>query len=195
MRILVGLVLCVACTGSQKKADATAPAAAAGPVAAGADGRRLMVIGINDTHGALLSVPPPKWISSSTRSDIGGAEWFAGYMNAIRADYKAKGGEVVILDAGDEFQGTLISNEFRGKSVTDVYNALGVTASAIGNHEFDFGIPVLKERIAQAKYPILAANIFLKGTKTRPDWIRPSAIVDQGGIRIGIIGLATKETP
>ena len=192
MRLIAISLLAFACASSAKKADNVAAPASA---AAGGEGRRLMVIGINDTHGALLSVPPPKWISSSTRSDIGGAEWFAGYLNAIRADYQAKGGEVVVLDAGDEFQGTLISNEFRGRSVTDVYNAVGVTASAIGNHEFDFGIPVLKERIAQAKYPILAANIFLKGTKTRPDWIRPSAIVDQGGIRIGIIGLATKETP
>jgi 5'-nucleotidase len=154
-----------------------------------------MVIGINDTHGALLSVPPPKWISNSTKSDIGGAEWFAGYVNAIRDEYKAKGGEVVILDGGDEFQGTLISNEFRGKSVTDVYNAIGVTAGAVGNHEFDFTVPVLKERMAQAKYPILAANIFLKGTKNRPDWVKPSVLVEQGGIKIGIIGLATKETP
>src|SRR5438067_2047727 len=190
-RILLVLAL-LACTSPAPKKEAAFPPAA---TAARGDGRRLMVIGINDTHGALLSIPPPKWVSGVTKSDIGGAEWFAGWMNAIREDYKSRGDELVILDAGDEFQGTLISNEFRGKSVTDVYNALGVTASAIGNHEFDFGIPVLKERIAQAKYPILAANIFLKGTKTRPDWIRPSAIVDQGGIRIGIIGLATKETP
>src|SRR5260221_9228496 len=195
MRVLwLSLVLCVACPASQKKADSAAPVPA-GAASAGTDGRRLMVIGINDTHGALLSVPPPKWISSSTKSDIGGAEWFAGYLNVIRADYKAKGGEVVVLDAGDEFQGTLISNEFRGKSVTDVYNALGVTAGAIGNHEFDFTVPILKERMAQAKYPILAANIYLKGTKTRPDWVKPSVLIDQGGIKIGIIGLATKETP
>src|SRR5438067_4686487 len=192
MRLIAISLLAFACASSAKKADNVAAPATA---SAGADGRRLMVIGINDTHGALLSVPPPKWISSSTRSDIGGAEWFAGYMNAIRADYKAKGGEVVILDAGDEFQGTLISNEFRGKSVTDVYNAVGVTAGAIGNHEFDFTVPVLKERMAQSKFPILAANIFLKGTKTRPDWAKPSVLVDQGGIKIGIIGLATKETP
>ena len=189
---LIAILLLVSCAGSPKKSDNT-PASA--PAIAGVAGRRLMVVGINDTHGALLSVPPPRWVSSGTRSDIGGADWFAGYMNAIRADYAAKGGEVVILDAGDEFQGTLISNEFRGKSVTDVYNAIGITASAVGNHEFDFGIPVLRERIAQAKYPILAANIYLKGTKTRPDWVKPSALIDQGGIKIGIIGLATKETP
>ena len=49
--------------------------------------------------------------------------------------------------------------------------------------------------MAQAKYPILAANIYLKGTKNRPDWVKPSTLVNEGGIKIGIIGLATKETP
>ena len=191
MRSILVPLLALACASSPPKADTATPP----KPAAAADGRRLMVIGINDTHGALLSVPPPRWISSSTKSDIGGADWFAGYVDAIRADYAAKGGEVVILDAGDEFQGTLISNQFHGRSVTDVYNAIGVTASAVGNHEFDFGMPVLKERIAQAKYPILAANIFLKGTNQRPDWARPSVLIDRGGIKIGIIGLATTDTP
>src|SRR5260370_4135517 len=191
-RILLGLLLAIACA-SKQKTDSAAPVAAA--AAGGVEGRRLMVVGINDTHGALLSIPPPKWISSLTKSDIGGADWFAGYLNAIRADLKAKGGEVVLLDAGDEFQGTLISNEFRGKSVTDVYNAVGVTASAIGNHEFDFGLPVLRERMAQAQYPILAAHIFVKGTRERPEWAKPSVVVDQRGRKIGSIGLATAETP
>src|SRR5262249_18884682 len=163
MRLTAISLLVLACAGSPTKPETT--------------DRRLMVIGINDTHGALLSAPPPKWISSSTQSDIGGADWFAGYADAIRADYQAKGGEGGILDGGDEFQGTWISTQFRGRSVTDVYNAVGVTASAVGNHEFDFGVPVLKERIAQAKYPILAANVYLKGTTTRPDWLKPSVLV------------------
>lgn len=182
------VVLALSCAGSPQKAEASAPRA-------GTEGRRLMVVGINDTHGALLSTPPPKWIASVTRSDIGGADWFAGYLGAIRDEYRAKGGEVVILDGGDEFQGTLISNQFRGRSVTEVYNAIGVTAGAIGNHEFDFTVPVLEDRIAQAKYALLGANIFLKGTHTRPGWAKPSVLVEEGGIRIGIIGLATKETP
>jgi len=181
--------LAIACASSPKK-GASAQAGAPGK-----DGRRLMIIGINDTHGALLAIPPPRWALAHTKSDIGGADWFAGWVNAIRADYREKGDEVLIVDAGDEFQGTLISNEFRGKSVVDVYNAIGVTASAVGNHEFDFGMPVLKERIAQARYPILAANIFLKGTRNRPDWVKPSALVDAGGIKVGIVGLATVETP
>jgi len=172
-------------------ACAPSPAKAAVP----SQGRRLTIVAINDTHGALLEVAAPKWIASSTESEIGGADWFGGYLEAIRAEAKEHGGAVIVLDAGDAFQGTLISNRFQGRSVTDVYNALGVTAAALGNHEFDFGIPVLKERIAQARYPILAANVFLKGTRQRPDWLRPSTIVDAGGIRVGIIGLATVETP
>lgn len=185
MRRLALLLLALSCAGSAPGAVARTPAAAA---------RRLTVVGINDTHGALLPAPAPKWAHGAAGSEIGGADWFAGYLDALRADAMEKGGAVIVLDAGDEFQGTLISNQFHGRSVTEVYDAMGVTASALGNHEFDFGLPVLKERIAQAKYPILAANVFRKGTRERPDWVRPSIIVDAGGVRVGIIGLATRET-
>src|SRR5437870_1138471 len=160
----LAILLVLACAGSPRTpaASSGAPAAASAEARAG---RRLMVVGLNDTHGALLSAPPPKLFATWTKSDIGGADWMAGYMTAIRADYAQHGDEVILLDAGDAFQGTLISNEFRGKSVVDVYNVLGVNAAAIGNHDFDFGIPVLKERMAQSKFPWLSANVFIKGTR------------------------------
>ena len=183
---------CAAPTKPQTKADAPAQAQASQP--AGKKGRKLVVIGINDTHGALLSIPPPKWLARYTTDEIGGADWFAGYVNTIRAQAKAAGDDVVILDGGDLFQGTLISNQFQGRSVVDVYNQLGVTAAAVGNHEFDFGMGVLKDRIAQAKFPILTANVFLKGTNTRPDWAKPYVIVEAAGTKVGIIGLSTVET-
>src|SRR5260370_40947239 len=95
-----GFVLCLAlaCAGSQKKGEA----AAASP---GVDGRILMGVGINDTHGALLSIPPPKWVESVTTSDIGGAHGFAGWLHAIRAGPRSKAAEVVVLDACDRVQG------------------------------------------------------------------------------------------
>ena len=193
-RIVVLALFAASCTGpsSSKKADAAAPASA--PVASKA-GRKLLVVGINDTHGALLAAPPGRALAGITRSDVSGADWFGGYLNALRDQARARGDEVVVLDAGDQFQGTLISNQFQGRSVVDVYNALGVTAAAIGNHEFDFGVPALKDNMKRARYPMLAANIFLKGTRTRPDWARPSVLLDLGGVRVGIIGLATVETP
>jgi 5'-nucleotidase len=188
---LAALAAAVSCSGSQKKSDAS-PAAQAS--IDGRSGRKLLIVGINDTHGALLPAPAPHALAQVTKAEIGGADWFAGYLDAIREDAKASGNSVVVLDGGDQFQGTLISNQFQGRSVVDAYNAMGITAAAVGNHEFDFGIKALREDMARAKYPMLAANIFLKGTRTRPEWAKPSVLIEQDGIRIGIVGLSTAET-
>ena len=99
-------------------------------------------------------------------------------MNTIRRDARGRGGEALLIDAGDEFQGTLLSNQFHGRPVVDAFNEMGVAAAALGNHEFDFGIPVLLDRMKEARYPMLAANIFDKATRQRPAWARPSAMLD-----------------
>ena len=192
---LLAAGVAASCAAPKTEKGSAAGQVPGAPEGASKAGRKLVVVGINDTHGALLAAPPPKWLSKTTSSEIGGADWFAGYVNVIRAQAKAAGDDVVILDGGDLFQGTLISNQFQGRSVVDAYNAIGVTAAAVGNHEFDFGMTVLKDRMAQARFPILGANIFLKGTTTRPDGAKPYAIVEAAGTKVGIIGLATIDTP
>ena len=186
----VTVLLAAACSapGPQVKQPASAPGGSAGV-------RRLVVVGINDVHGALLASPAPRPLAVWTSDPIGGAEWLGGWMDAIRRDARERGGEALLIDAGDEFQGTLISNQFQGRSVVDAFNALGVAAAAIGNHEFDFGLPVLLERMKQARYPMLAANVFKKGTRERPEWAAPSALLDVRGLKVGVIGLATVDTP
>jgi 5'-nucleotidase len=181
---LLALFACSS-SGAEAKLDAPGPTR---PL-------QLTVVGINDVHGGLLAAPPPRALLSLTRDDVGGADWFGGWLTAIRADAAAKGGEVLLVDAGDEFQGTLISNQFQGRSVVEVFDGLGVAAAALGNHEFDFGLPVLLERMKQASYPILCANVFEKGTRRRPAWARPSALLDLHGLRVGVIGVTTVETP
>lgn len=157
--------------------------------------RHLVIVGVNDVHGALLASAAPRSLSAWTSDPVGGAEWLGGWMDAIRRDARDRGGEALLIDAGDAFQGTLISNQFQGRSVVDVFNAMGVAAAAIGNHEFDFGLPVLLERMQQARYPILSANVFKKGTRERPDWAKPSALLDVRGLKVGVIGLTTVDTP
>ncbi|GAC1536737.1 MAG: hypothetical protein NVS2B9_02620 [Myxococcales bacterium] len=157
--------------------------------------RRPTIVGINDTHGALLEAAPAAWMRPFTDDKVGGIDWFAGYLAAVRAEAKEQGGAVVVLDAGDMFQGTLISNHFKGGSVVEAYDAVGVAAAAVGNHEFDFGIPVLEERIRQAHYSILVANVFLEGTRNRPAWARPTLLTEVAGVKVGIIGLSTVATP
>jgi hypothetical protein len=84
----------------------------------------LTVIGTNDVHGALL----PKQFN-------GGLAALSGYVAAVRAARAEDGGAVLLIDAGDMWQGSLESNLVEGKTVLDAYNALGYTAATIGNHE------------------------------------------------------------
>ena len=161
----------------------------------------VVVVGTTDVHG---------WFAGhrDATPPYGGLPLFASYVDALRA---ANPGRVVVVDSGDVFQGTLESNYFEGKPLVDAYNAIGYSAVAIGNHEFDYGpagreksVPrdpgddpfgALKERIAQAKFPFLSANITEKATGKTPAWLKRSAIADVGGVKIGIIGLTTPDTP
>lgn len=158
---------------------------------------RITVLGTNDVHGELLR---------ANRS--GGLTTLSGYVEAVRAARAADGGTVLLIDAGDMWQGTLESNLVEGASVVEAYNAIGYTAAAIGNHEFDFGpigelaIPAgpdddplgnLRLRITEAQFPVLSANIVDKTTGQLIDWenVTPSIMIEAGGVDVGIIGLIT----
>ncbi|MDI6871847.1 MAG: hypothetical protein QME79_10960 [Bacillota bacterium] len=72
-------------------------------------------------------------------------------------------------------QGPAISTVFRGQSAIEAYIAAGYDAAALGNHEFDWGLDVLKAGVDQARFPFLSANVFLKATGQRPEWSSPTA--------------------
>jgi 2',3'-cyclic-nucleotide 2'-phosphodiesterase (5'-nucleotidase family) len=157
----------------------------------------LSIVGTNDLHGGLLA-----------RDGRGGVALLGGYVNNLRAARAKDGGAVVLVDAGDMFQGTLESNLSEGAAVVQAYNTLGYAAAAVGNHEFDFG-PVgpsatpqgtaddprgaLKARAQEARFPFLAANLIDAATGLPVAWtnVRPSAMVEAAGIRIGIVGVMT----
>ena len=173
---------------------AGAPASTAAPPAATTT---LSIIGTNDLHGGILQ-----------RGDRGGLALLGGYVANVKAARARDGGGVLLLDAGDMFQGTLESNLNEGASVIAAYNTLGYAAAAVGNHDFDFG-PVgapatpqspaddprgaLKARAAQASFPFLAANLIDESTGRPVDWpnVKPSTMVTVAGLRIGIIGVMT----
>ena len=168
-----------------------APVARAAPVAPAAPSpgpKRLRVLTTNDLHGHLL----PETYGWSRGRPVGGAATLAAYFRAERDSFP---GPTIVLDAGDEMQGTPISNLSEGQATVSVLDALGERGAAIGNHEFDWGVPVLRRRMAQAHDPWMAANIFVAGTDTAPSWVRDTAMVEVGGVRVGLLGLATESTP
>lgn len=167
------------------------------------------LVGTSDLHGYV----EPRQLSVSDDAgtartiDRGGLALLGGYLRNLRQRHP-----VLLLDGGDLFQGTMVSNLGEGRAVIDGYNALGYTAAAIGNHEFDYGpdgpksVPsspaddptgALKARIASARFPFLSANLIDKQTNQPVSWpnIAPSKIVQVAGIPIGLIGAVTEDTP
>lgn len=140
----------------------------------------------NDFHGQLET---GKLVSSKL---VGGAAYNMTYINSYKI-LNPLG--TVLLDGGDIMQGMPISNLLWGESVIDVYNHMGYQAAVVGNHEFDWGQTRLQERMAQANFPILLANVFNEGTDTRPDWLVPTIMLNVKGQQIGIIGVTSKDTP
>ena len=153
-----------------------------------ADRRRLRVLATNDFHGR-LEPEHPSW---TNREPVGGAAVLASYFRLEREGF---GGPTILLDGGDVMQGTPISNLTWGASTVDYFNFVGYGGSALGNHEFDWTIDVLKQRVEQAQFPWLSANLFVAGTDTAPSWVEPTALVDVDGVSVGLIGLSTEETP
>jgi 5'-nucleotidase len=189
--IAAGCVLLLAsgCTRSGDRADRAGSRGSAVTVS---------IVGTNDLHGGLLP-----------RNGRGGLALLGGYLANLRAARARDGGAVVLLDAGDMFQGTLESNLTEGAPVVAAYNALGYAAAAIGNHEFDFGPTgpaatprqpdddprgALKARAAEATFPFLAANLIDRSSGRTPAWanVQPTALVEAAGVKIGIIGLMTR---
>jgi len=150
--------------------------------------RDVTILATTDFHGALVSGGEER----STSRPWGGAVALAALLRQERAAHPQR---TFLLDGGDEMQGTLESNLFFGRSAIAVLNAFRVDAAACGNHEFDWGIDTLRARHREMRYPLLAANVFEKRTGKRPEWLRPYTIVERDGVRLGIIGFATPETP
>lgn len=118
-------------------------------------------------------------------------------LAAVYNEYKEQNPDgTFIVDAGDALQGTPVSNVFFGQPVMEAYNKIGYKAMTVGNHEFDWGIEkVLEARKEVAtNFPLVAANIYDKATNKPVEWAEPYTIIEQNGVKIGIIGLATPET-
>ena len=104
---------------------------------------------------------------------------------------RAKNERVLYLDTGDYFQGAPVFNAFMGEAEVRAMSYLSPDATVIGNHEFDTGLTNLTNQLARwATFPILAANYLFEGSNRLGDLAKPYVIVQSGGVRVGIIGLA-----
>ena len=153
----------------------------------------ISIVGTNDLHGRVQALP-----------------LLAGYVQNLRRARASDGG-VLLVDAGDMFQGTLESNLLEGAPVRDAYAVMRYDAVTIGNHEFDYGpvgplaIPgaptddrrgALLALTKSAPFPFLSSNILERSSGRRVDWpnVPPSLVKDVAGVKVGLIGISTFET-
>jgi 2',3'-cyclic-nucleotide 2'-phosphodiesterase/3'-nucleotidase/5'-nucleotidase len=152
------------------------------------DSTLLRVLALTDLHGQLES---RVWDWSGGRA-VGGSAALRPWLDSLARACRCTS---VRLDAGDEMQGTPVSNINYGRGVIAAMNALGIDAAAIGNHEFDWSIDTLLARMQDARYKFLSANITDSVRSARPDWALPWTLVTRNGVKIAVIGLTTVTTP
>jgi 2',3'-cyclic-nucleotide 2'-phosphodiesterase (5'-nucleotidase family) len=151
------------------------------------------ILHTNDFHGQLVA----------SGSNPGMAR-VAQVVNDVRTAVGAE--NVLLVDGGDEMQGSLLSNLQKGKPTIAVFNAMGYEVATLGNHEFDWGQTVLSERTSEATYPFVTANVVVNdtGNCSTAGWASPSFtmpyVVKTVGtapneVKVGFIGISTTETP
>jgi len=148
-------------------------------VSAEAAPRTVRILHINDFHGFANPV-----VASSSFPALGGMAFLAAKAAELRIE-----GTTLFMAAGDLLQGDSWTNLSQGRASVELMNMLELDATCLGNHEFDFGMAALQQRIREARFPMLAANL-----SGMPEVLASRQFV-RNGLKITVIGIVTDETP
>ena len=125
-------------------------------------------------------------------NDVHGAVNGYAYIAQLKADYEAKGAEVILVDAGDYSQGKTYVSVTKGADAVTMMNAAGYDVVTLGNHEFDYGYAQLKENMSKAKFKVVCADVFNEnGT---PIFDANYTYTTKSGVKVGFFGMETPET-
>ena len=125
-------------------------------------------------------------------NDVHGAIEGYAYITALKADYEAKGAEVILVDAGDYSQGTTYVSTTKGADAVTMMNAAGYDIVTLGNHEFDYGYAQLKDNMTKANFKVLCADVYKEdGT---PIFDANYTYTTKSGVKVGFFGMETPET-
>ena len=157
----------------------------------------LNILHINDWHSRIES--NNKYESTCSAEDEGKGECFGGaarLVTIIDDRREALANEnLLVLNAGDNFQGSLFYTTFKGTAEAEFLNRMKFDAMTVGNHEFDDGEDALVPFLEKVEFPVLSANVAPNAQSKVGDMIKPSLVLDVGGQKIGIVGAVTTDTP
>ncbi|PTX57108.1 5'-nucleotidase [Litoreibacter ponti] len=155
----------------------------------------LTILHTNDFHSRIE--PISKYDSGCSSEDNAAGECFGGWARLVNAVKDARGrtNNSILVDGGDQFQGTLFYTYYKGKVAAEMMNGLGYDGMTVGNHEFDDGPEVLAGFMDAVSFPVLMSNADVSAEPALADKLMKSTVIERGGEKIGLIGLTPEDTP
>ena len=154
----------------------------------------LTILHTNDFHARFEPISSSD--SSCGEEAAAAGECFGGTARLVTAiaDARTRSNNSILVDGGDQFQGTLFYTYYKGAMSAEFMNKLGYDAMTVGNHEFDDGPEVLKGFVETVDFPILMSNADISGEPLLADIIQKSVVIEKGGEKLGLIGLTPHDT-
>jgi len=171
-------VLAAACVPAPQQGGQASPTAAPSLAA-----DRIQLLHTDDIHGRLDYETISSGVSSFQQ---GGLAMMASQVKVLRARAP---GRTLLVDGGDTWQGTFISNSNKGEAVTKAMSLMGYDSMTVGNHDFDWGQEILAKRASEASFPFLATNVVETASGKVPAYLKPYIVKDMGIARVGILGI------
>ena len=155
----------------------------------------ITILHTNDFHARFEPINTSE--SPCTEKDAAESKCLGGVARLVTAVKDARGrhSNVLLLDGGDQFQGSLFYNQYKGAVSAEFMNQMGYDAMTVGNHEFDDGPQELLNFINAVKFPIVMSNADLSREGLLKDKISKSTVIEKNGEKIGIVGLTPLDTP
>src|SRR3990170_2006307 len=144
--------------------------------------KKFTILHSNDMHGDFLAE-----VQGKEGKLIGGLALLSGYINRVRQEEE----NVLYVISGDMVQGSLIDTEYKGISTMGLMNYLAPDVVALGNHEFDYGLPHLLFLEKMANFPLVNANLYIKSYNKR--LMKPYLILTKAGFDIMFTGVITEK--
>jgi 5'-nucleotidase/UDP-sugar diphosphatase len=158
----------------------------------------LNILHINDLHSRIQ--PINRFDSTCSAEDeaagacFGGVARIATAVDAIRGPLEAAGERVIVLDAGDQYQGSLFFTTYRGAAEAEFMQAIGFDAMTLGNHEFNNGPEGLLPLLDRVGFPVIAGNLDVGASAALAGRVQDHAVLDVNGLKVGLVSALTRDT-
>ncbi|MDO9527462.1 MAG: bifunctional metallophosphatase/5'-nucleotidase [Gemmobacter sp.] len=158
----------------------------------------LHVLHINDLHSRIEAINRSDATCSAKDAEekacFGGVARVATAINQLRDKLRADGKNVIVLDAGDQFQGSLMYTTYKGAVEAEFMEKIGFDAMAVGNHEFDDGPEGLAAFLDKVTFPVISGNLDLSRSNLLKGRVQNHVVLEVGGEKIGIISALATDT-